>query len=82
MSAEWVCEMSRFPMLITSPETVQRELKWLPVYSAWYRLEISAAWFISHYRERAKKNGIQAVAKQLRKQGVPVDVAVSILATR
>lgn len=74
--------VSRLPALITEPETLALEIKWLPCYSAWYRLEISAAWFISHYRERARQSGVATVAKQLRKQGVPCDVAVSILATR
>ena len=32
-----------------------------------------------HYRARAAQSGIQAAARQLRKQGYPVDIAVAIL---
>lgn len=39
-------------------------------------------WFASKWRMRASEVGVQAAAKLMRKQGVPVDVAVSILATR
>ena len=44
------------------------------------RLLVISSWYFSHYRTRAKQVGIYHVAKQLRKQGVPVEVAVQILA--
>lgn len=46
------------------------------------RRESACLWFATHYRERANKVGVQAAARQLRKQGVPCEVAVAILATR
>jgi hypothetical protein len=39
-----------------------------------------SAWYVLHYRNRAKEAGVFHVAKQLRKQGVPVEIAVLILA--
>lgn len=37
-------------------------------------------WFITHYRARQRDSGTLAVARQLRKQGVPLEVALAILA--
>lgn len=37
-------------------------------------------WFVSHYRTRALESGAFQVAKNLRKQGVPISVALQILA--
>lgn len=37
-------------------------------------------WIVDHYRTRAKEKGTYHVAKQLRKQGVPLHIAVLILA--
>lgn len=39
-------------------------------------------WFREKYREQAKLNGTQYAARNLRKQGVPVEYAVGILAGR
>ncbi len=39
-------------------------------------------YFLKKYRERAAQVGVQTVARQLRKQGVEVEVAVLILAVR
>lgn len=39
-------------------------------------------YFLKKYRERAAAAGVQTVARQLRKQGVDVEVAVLILAVR
>ncbi len=36
-------------------------------------------WVIDKYRAAAKERGYQAVAKQLRKQGVPIEIAKLIL---
>ncbi len=37
-------------------------------------------WFASHYRRRAAESGTQAAARQMRKQGVPLAVALAVLA--
>lgn len=37
-------------------------------------------WFAGKYQERARIAGVQAAARQLRKQGVPIEVALDILA--
>jgi hypothetical protein len=37
-------------------------------------------WFREKYREQAKNNGVQYAARNLRKQGVPIEYAVAILA--
>lgn len=39
-------------------------------------------WYREKYREQAALNGVQYAARNLRKQGVPVDYAVGILAGR
>jgi hypothetical protein len=39
-------------------------------------------WVAWHYRQRVAQSGTQAVARQLRKQGYPLEVALLILATR
>lgn len=39
-------------------------------------------WFITHYRTRQRDSGTLAVARQLRKQGVPLEVALEILKWR
>ena len=43
---------------------------------------MTGQWFIDHYRARAAESGIYAAARQLRKQGVPIDVALAILCKR
>lgn len=40
------------------------------------------SFFLAKYRARAAESDVQTVARQLRKQGIPVRVAVAILATR
>lgn len=50
--------------------------------SASERLNSAGSWFVTHYRKRAQEVGVQAAARQLRKQGVPCEVTVAILATR
>ena len=39
-------------------------------------------WFREKYREQAEISGVYLAARNLRKQGVPVEYAVAILATR
>ena len=39
-------------------------------------------WYWQRYQKRAMTAGTRAVAKQLRKQGVPVEVARAVLAAR
>jgi hypothetical protein len=39
-------------------------------------------YFVQKYRDRAARVGVQAVARQLRKQGVDVEIAALILAVR
>ena len=46
------------------------------------RLLLNGLWFVNKWRTRASEIGVQAAARLMRKQGVPCDVAVSILATR
>ena len=43
---------------------------------------LAGSWIVSHYRRRAAESGVQTVARQLRKQGYPLEVAVAILARR
>lgn len=40
----------------------------------------AATWFLQKYRARQAEAGTEAVARQLRKQGVPLPVALAILA--
>jgi predicted GNAT superfamily acetyltransferase len=39
-------------------------------------------WFREKYREQAEISGVYVAARNLRKQGVPLEYAVSILASR
>ncbi len=39
-------------------------------------------WFAKHYRQRAAESGTQTAARQMRKQGVPLSVALAILVGR
>jgi hypothetical protein len=39
-------------------------------------------WFVDHYRARQRTNGTASVARQMRKQGFPIEVALSVLASR
>lgn len=39
-------------------------------------------WFREKYREQAEISGVYVAARNLRKQGVPVEYAVAILASR
>lgn len=39
-------------------------------------------WFREKYREQAAVSGVYAAARNLRKQGVPVEYAVAILASK
>jgi hypothetical protein len=39
-------------------------------------------WFREKYREQAQIHGTQHAARNLRKQGVPLEYAVALLATR
>lgn len=41
-----------------------------------------ADWICNKYRSRARQGSTKVVAKQLRKQGVPMDVALLILGIR
>ena len=41
---------------------------------------VFTAWFYEKYREQARLNGTQYAARNLRKQGVPLPLAVHILA--
>lgn len=42
----------------------------------------AAGWFVTHYREAAQRRGVQATARQMRKQGVPLWVALEVLCPR
>jgi hypothetical protein len=44
--------------------------------------KIVGDYFLKKYRDRAAQVGVQPVARQLRKQGVDVEVAALILAVR
>lgn len=46
------------------------------------RRQAACQWFAEHYRQWASESGVFVAAEQLCKQGVPLDIAVSILATR
>lgn len=37
-------------------------------------------WFVDNYRRRARESGVQVAARQMRKQGIPLDVALAVLA--
>lgn len=39
-------------------------------------------WFFAKYRRQAAETGVARVAKNLRKQGVPIEVALAILVYR
>ena len=39
-------------------------------------------WMVAHYRVRAVESGTQAAARQMRKQGVPIDRALLVLTGR
>jgi hypothetical protein len=39
-------------------------------------------WFVDHYRARQRITGTASVARQMRKQGFPIEVALSVLASR
>ena len=53
-----------------------------PQEKAKQRRDAACQWFATKWRTRASEIGVYAAAGLMRKQGVPVDVAVSILATR
>lgn len=42
----------------------------------------AATWFIDKYRSQAQRLGVQQTARNLRKQGVPLEVALEVLAGR
>lgn len=46
------------------------------------RRNSACQWFATKWRARASEIGVYGAARLMRKQGVPCDVAVSILATR
>jgi hypothetical protein len=37
------------------------------------------AWFVSKWRQRCSASGVQVVATQMRKQGIPLEVALCVL---
>lgn len=39
------------------------------------------SFFLAKYRARVRESNVQTVARQLRKQGIPCEVAVLLLAT-
>lgn len=47
-----------------------------------YRIIAVGLWFIQHARTRAGKSGTFQVARNLRKQGVPLPIAIQILARK
>lgn len=53
-----------------------------PAFIAKQRRNTACQWFATKWRTRAAEIGVQGAARLMRKQGVPCDVAVSILATR
>ena len=42
----------------------------------------ASQWFLDHHRNRARSVGTFTVARQLRKQGVPLHVALAVLCKR
>lgn len=46
------------------------------------RREYVGTWYVLRYRARARRAGVAVVAKQLKKQGVPLEVALKILGIR
>ena len=67
---------------LEKPERIELERTWLDVYSAWYQRQLAGVWLTNSYREKARERGVFRVAQQMRKHGIPCDIAVSILATR
>lgn len=47
-----------------------------------FRLLCFTTWFAEKYRQQARDHGIAHAARNLRKQGVPVEYAIAILASR
>jgi hypothetical protein len=47
-----------------------------------FRIISACLWFSTKWRSRAAEIGVYGAARLMRKQGIPVEVAVSILATR
>lgn len=43
------------------------------------RRQLVAAWIVRKYRLRRREGGTQSVARQLRKQGYPIDMTMRIL---
>ena len=41
--------------------------------------EVIGNWFISKYRLQAAKTGVQSTARAMRKQGIPIEVALAVL---
>lgn len=39
-------------------------------------------WFVYHWRIRAEQSGIQQTARNMRKAGIPMHIALSILARK
>lgn len=39
-------------------------------------------WFVYHHRRRAEQVGVQQAARNMRKQGIPMHIALSILARK
>lgn len=46
------------------------------------RRNTACQWFATKWRARAAEIGVQAAARLMRKQGIPCEVTVSLLATR
>lgn len=39
-------------------------------------------WFINKYRLQAAKTGVQSTARAMRKQGIPIEVTLTVLVGR
>ena len=61
---------------VVEPEEETGTLKLDPIAAV--LMEIGA-WFVYHYETRVDSVGVHAAAKQLRKQGVPCEIAGLIL---
>jgi hypothetical protein len=86
-ASDWYGPYGAYMWQSIDPAQLQNRLASLANYNNRTALDrqrrvTAAHWFVDHYRQRAKESGVQAAARQMRKQGVPVEVAISILATR
>jgi len=68
-----------YPAAAATRLAAQHTPTWVPLTPRLTLAENVGRFFVSKYRERIAKVGVLAVALQLRKQGVPLEVARAIL---